>query len=105
MQATFFVLGIWADRNPQWVRRIVDEGHEIGTHSNTHPDFTQDGDAQVLTEIRKSEQAIERASGGQRMSRLLRPPFGTANRRTLDLAAGAGLRDDQVERRPRRLAR
>jgi len=90
MQATFFVLGIWAERNPQWVRRIVDEGHEIGTHSHTHPDLTKLGDAQVLAELGRSVEAIERASAGRRMPRLLRPPFGAANRRTLDIAAKQG---------------
>ena len=90
MKATFFLLGIWADRNPKWVKRLFDEGHEVGTHWFSHPDFTKLTDAQMLVELRKSEQSIERGSSGGKMPRLLRPPFGSANRRTLDLAAAQG---------------
>jgi peptidoglycan-N-acetylglucosamine deacetylase len=90
MKATFFLMGIWADRNPQWVSRLFDEGHEVGTHSFSHPDFTKLTDAQMLVELKKSEQSIERGSGGRKMPRLLRPPFGSANRHTLDVATGQG---------------
>lgn len=36
LQATFFVLGWIAERYPQLVRMIAEEGHEIGTHSFWH---------------------------------------------------------------------
>ena len=40
-KATFFILGQWAEENPSAVKMIADAGHEIGTHSNTHPDMAK----------------------------------------------------------------
>jgi peptidoglycan/xylan/chitin deacetylase (PgdA/CDA1 family) len=37
VKATFFVVGSMADAYPQLVRRAYDEGHTIGTHTQTHP--------------------------------------------------------------------
>ena len=40
-KATFFILGQWAKENPSAVEMIAKAGHEIGTHSNTHPDMAK----------------------------------------------------------------
>jgi peptidoglycan-N-acetylglucosamine deacetylase len=37
VKATFFLIGKMALAHPEWVRRIRDAGHTIGTHSNSHP--------------------------------------------------------------------
>ena len=37
--AAFFVVGKQAEENPDLVRRMCDEGHEIGNHSWDHPDM------------------------------------------------------------------
>jgi peptidoglycan/xylan/chitin deacetylase (PgdA/CDA1 family) len=37
VKATFFVVGSMADAYPQLVRKAYDEGHTIGTHTQTHP--------------------------------------------------------------------
>ncbi|MGC2112662.1 MAG: polysaccharide deacetylase family protein, partial [Candidatus Korobacteraceae bacterium] len=36
MQATFFVVGSVARKYPELIRRVVDEGHEVGCHTDTH---------------------------------------------------------------------
>ncbi|MEW6055155.1 MAG: polysaccharide deacetylase family protein [Bdellovibrionota bacterium] len=36
MRATFFILGEVAERNPELVRKLVDQGHEIGCHGYAH---------------------------------------------------------------------
>lgn len=36
VRATFFVPGVTAERYPELIRRIDDEGHEIGHHSHSH---------------------------------------------------------------------
>src|SRR5581483_3538461 len=37
VKATFFIIGVNAREYPAVVRRIVDEGHTLGTHTQTHP--------------------------------------------------------------------
>lgn len=39
--ATFFVLGQQVSANPTLVHRILEEGHEIGLHSHSHPDMSK----------------------------------------------------------------
>ena len=34
---TFFMVGNWVDKYPEAVKKIFEAGHEIGSHSNTHP--------------------------------------------------------------------
>ena len=43
--ATFFLIGIQADKFSGLAKRIYDEGHTIGNHTFTHPDVTQHVDA------------------------------------------------------------
>lgn len=40
-QATFFVLGRSMRDHPGLVRRMIAEGHQVGCHSDTHPDFSK----------------------------------------------------------------
>ncbi len=37
VKATFFLIGKMAHAYPDWVKRIREAGHTIGTHSNSHP--------------------------------------------------------------------
>src|SRR6516164_9418000 len=74
IKATFFLIGQNAASNPEIVRRILAEGHEIGNHSWTHPQLSKLSDDRVTTEITKTQEAIKSASGFT--PTLLRPPYG-----------------------------
>ena len=37
VKVTFFMVGDWIEKNPEAVKKIYENGHEIGTHSDTHP--------------------------------------------------------------------
>jgi peptidoglycan/xylan/chitin deacetylase (PgdA/CDA1 family) len=50
--ATFFCTGDVARRHPAIVRRLVDEGHELGCHGDTHARFGRMGRATAEREIR-----------------------------------------------------
>ncbi|HEU5325634.1 MAG TPA: polysaccharide deacetylase family protein [Candidatus Limnocylindria bacterium] len=59
---TFFVQGRWAEANPTMARRIVTDGHLVGSHSQYHarmPLFTPRGFA---TDVRAAEGAIRRVA-------------------------------------------
>jgi peptidoglycan/xylan/chitin deacetylase (PgdA/CDA1 family) len=74
IKATFFLIGQNVASNPDLVRRILAEGHEIGNHSWTHPQLSKLSDQRVTAEITKTQDAIKDASGFT--PTLLRPPYG-----------------------------
>jgi len=74
IKATFFLIGQNVASNPDLVRRILAEGHEIGNHSWTHPQLSKLSDQRVSSEITKTQDAIKDASGFT--PTLLRPPYG-----------------------------
>jgi peptidoglycan/xylan/chitin deacetylase (PgdA/CDA1 family) len=74
IKATFFLIGQNVAANPDLVRRILAEGHEIGNHSWTHPQLSKLSDQRVSSEITKTQDAIKDASGFT--PTLLRPPYG-----------------------------
>ena len=74
-KATFFVLGQWAKDNPSAVKMIAKAGHEIGSHSNTHPDMAVQTPAEIEKEMTRAAENIEKAGGG--MPKLFRAPSGS----------------------------
>lgn len=74
IKATFFVLGECVQQNPQILKRIADEGHEIGNHSWSHASFAKLSKGGVLSEIERCQQAIISVTG--KPATLLRPPYG-----------------------------
>ncbi len=62
-KATFFVIGKKAERHPELMKRIVQEGHAIGNHSYTHPSFGKLSAAEQDTEIKRAHDAIAQNVG------------------------------------------
>lgn len=77
IKATFFVLGQMVDRNPEVAKQIVREGHEIGSHSYTHPDLTQLNSSEIKEEVLKTDKAVFHATGV--LPKNFRPPYGAIN--------------------------
>jgi polysaccharide deacetylase family protein (PEP-CTERM system associated) len=63
-KATFFVLGWVADRFPEVVKMIADEGHEIGTHGYYHNLITDMTPASYEEDLLKSLEAISKHARG-----------------------------------------
>jgi len=79
VRATFFVIGKNAAANPDLVRRIVAEGHSVGTHSWSHPYLTSLGDEQARTEVVRAQDTVQSIdSGGLPFFRL---PYGAGLRK------------------------
>jgi peptidoglycan/xylan/chitin deacetylase (PgdA/CDA1 family) len=74
IKATFFLIGENAQANPNIVKRILVEGHEVGNHTWTHPQLSKLSDDKVKSEISKTQDAISAASGYT--PTILRPPYG-----------------------------
>lgn len=74
---TFFIVGDWADKYPEAVKKIHEAGHEIGSHSNTHPHVNNLSSKKNLEEIQLSVNKIERITGNK--TTLYRAPYGEYN--------------------------
>lgn len=77
VKATFFLCGVWVDTYPDYVKRIADEGHEIGNHSLTHPHMNILSREEVQQEIIALDDTIEKLTG--KRCTLFRAPFGEYN--------------------------
>ena len=75
MKATFFVVGNRVGRYADTLKRAAEEGHEIGTHTYSHPNLTKLSRAEKAEEIQSSIQAIQNITG--KPVTLLRPPGGS----------------------------
>jgi peptidoglycan/xylan/chitin deacetylase (PgdA/CDA1 family) len=77
IHGTFFLVGGRAERKPKLVQRILSEGHGIGGHSLSHPDFSKLNPDEILTQIRGGNESIEKAMGhAERQVTLFRFPGG-----------------------------
>ncbi|MCT9011070.1 polysaccharide deacetylase family protein [Streptomyces rhizosphaerihabitans] len=89
LRATMFNEGQYAASNPAQVRAQVDAGMWVGNHSYTHPHLTQQSQAQIDSEISRTQQAIAAAGGGT--PKLFRPPYGETNSTLKAVEAKYGL--------------
>ncbi|MFI7347771.1 polysaccharide deacetylase family protein [Streptomyces sp. NPDC049936] len=89
LRATMFNQGQYAAQNPALVRAQVDAGMWVANHSYTHPHMTQLSQAQMDSEISRTQAAIANAGGGT--PKLFRPPYGETNATLRSVAAKYGL--------------
>lgn len=71
-KATFFCIGKNAQNHPQIVTRILNEGHAIGNHTQTHRRGWKTGYAQYLRDVVQAKQHLDTV--------LFRPPYGQITR-------------------------
>ncbi|MYU22081.1 glycosyltransferase [Streptomyces sp. SID8352] len=73
--AVFFVTGTMTSRYPDLVRRMVDEGHEVGLHTFNHPDLSFQSERRIDWELSQNQLAISGAAGIR--TSLFRPPYSS----------------------------
>lgn len=90
-KATFFTLGWIAERYPQLVRRIVDEGHELASHGYGHERASDLSEAAFLDDVQRAKAILEDLSGAAVLG-YRAPSFsiGTANLWAFDCLQAAG---------------
>jgi peptidoglycan-N-acetylglucosamine deacetylase len=79
IKATFFVIGENVAEHPEIVARAAREGHEIGNHSWSHPNFGKMSDQGVRSQLQRTDDAIKNATGER--PTLMRPPYGSITTR------------------------
>ncbi|KAI9005678.1 hypothetical protein DFJ74DRAFT_712712 [Hyaloraphidium curvatum] len=80
VKATFFVVGSQVDALPQILVQAFNEGHQIASHTYSHPSLPSLGSAAILSELQRTEQAIVSRIGVAPV--YMRPPYGDVDQRT-----------------------
>lgn len=88
IKATFFIVGNWSEKYPEAVRKLADAGHELGSHSHTHPDMTKLTREQIMQELVRSREEIEKTA--RQPIRLFRAPSGAYNDLVVETARNQG---------------
>ncbi len=79
IKATFFVLGEMIAEHPEILARAAREGHEIASHSWSHPNLAKMSQENVRSQLQRTDDEIKSATG-QRPT-LFRPPYGSITER------------------------
>lgn len=87
-QITFFMVGDWIEKFPDAVKKISEAGHEIASHSDTHPHVNNLSYEENIEEIEKSNEKIEKITGSR--TNIYRPPYGEYNDTVIKAAEDKG---------------
>jgi peptidoglycan/xylan/chitin deacetylase (PgdA/CDA1 family) len=60
---TVLAVGTWLTAQPDMARKILDGGHELGNHTQTHSAIADMAAAQAFTEINTCAQTLKRLTG------------------------------------------
>ncbi|GAB6086817.1 polysaccharide deacetylase family protein [Alkaliphilus crotonatoxidans] len=88
VKTTFFLVGFWVDKYPDWVKEFHNRGHEVGNHSSTHPHMSQLSKEQIKSELQETGDKIQAITGVQ--PTVFRPPFGDYNNLLIETAKELG---------------
>lgn len=88
--ATFFVVGQNVEKNPELVRRIVLEGHQLGNHTYHHVDLLKIDRKTIEEEIDRTNKVIKVAT--DTVPHLMRPPHGFRDPVVMEIMATRGLK-------------
>ena len=87
--ATFFLIGQNAERNPELVKRIVSEGHQLGNHTYHHVDLLKADSKTIAEEIDRTSKVIATITGT--MPHVVRPPHGFRDPKVMEIVSQRGL--------------
>lgn len=93
VKCTFFAVQFWTERYPEYIKKLDENGIEIGTHSKTHPHMSTLSEKEIREELSSSAAAIEKITG--KKVTLFRAPFGDYNDALITVAEDMGLKTIQ----------
>ncbi len=88
VKAAFFVTGSYVKQHPDYVKRMIDEGHIVGNHTMTHPSLPTITDEKIKNELEGVNALVEKETGKE--TKYLRPPQGEYTERTLRVTKEMG---------------
>ncbi len=90
-KATFFLIGKWMDyseQNINLVKEMDKRGHELGNHSNIHPDFTKLSRDRIVKELETTDSKIYEITN--KRNKLFRFPKGAYNEASMEVVKRLG---------------
>jgi len=90
IKATFFVVGSRVIDNPDMLRRIYAEGHQLAVHTWSHTMLTSQTNEQVIAELWWTATAINNTVGA--WPKYMRPPYGDIDDRVRGIVRALGMR-------------
>lgn len=88
VKTTFFLGGSWVEKYPDYVRKLVAEGHEVGNHTYSHPHLNALSPDAIREELERNGAMIAEITGKKPF--LFRPPFGEYGNKVIETAKGLG---------------
>lgn len=88
VKATFFMVGDWARKYPDAVKKFQEAGHDIANHSNKHPHVCQMDKEAIKKDLLAAHDTLKEITGLE--CDLYRPPYGEYNNTVLEAAKECG---------------
>lgn len=88
--AAFFLVGNYLEKNPDLVRRMVEEGHIVGNHTMHHPDMSKLSDKAAFTKELTDLETLFTEVTGKELPKYYRPPQGIYSEENLKMAKELG---------------
>lgn len=82
------MVGDWIEKFPEAVKKIHEAGHEIGSHSDTHPHVNNVSYEKNIEEMEKCNDKIEKVTG--KRTNIYRAPYGEYNDTVIKAAQDKG---------------
>lgn len=88
VKSSFFVTDGWARKYPNTLKRIVREGHDIGSLGTSHKNMTNLTVKEQKKELETAQNTVEKSTGTR--MHIFRPPYGTYNAQLIRTARALG---------------
>jgi peptidoglycan/xylan/chitin deacetylase (PgdA/CDA1 family) len=90
-RATFFLIGRFVRACPELAREVAARGHDVGNHTDTHPNLIWLSRARIAEELERCHDAIAHSTGSS-ATRWMRPPYGYRGPQLDAVVRGLGYR-------------
>ncbi len=88
VKAVFFVTYDYCVKNPDLIRRMIDEGHTVGNHTWSHPSLPECSPDELYSELKLLHDYVSDNFGYEMY--VMRPPMGEFSERVLACAKNLG---------------
>ncbi|MBQ8908829.1 MAG: polysaccharide deacetylase family protein [Clostridia bacterium] len=88
VKTTFFIGGVWAVKNEDYLIKIKNEGHEIANHGYHHKDHAKISEEENINQIKNTHTIVKKLIGLDMT--LFAPPSGAYNKTTVEVATSLG---------------
>lgn len=85
---TFFLSASWAERHPDVVERIIEDGHEVGSMGYRYENYTGWEDKKIRRDMNQATDVLKEL--GVKKLEYLRPPNGVFNKNVLKISESLG---------------